>query len=396
MQIVTLYILASLAVFLVGGGAAYMYLSEEPPVGNPEASLSDQEPSLNSKGQNPKASGRKIVDESNTQPNITAQSSDTVKESQPKQPVSQELAALNDQIQPSLSNSVDRQKVRPKSSRENPPEQKLSDPSFDVVRVAPDGIAVFAGKAHPKSKVDIIVNGDVIETVQADSFGQWSAVAQLRNVEQDMKFSLRSTRSTQGRTQTASLAKPVLVERIIKPKPKAVASSNKSSRSRPSSARVETQKKARQENRVAILKKGPLVDAPKKDDQGKPIIVESKVEGVVVASPVPINFVYREATFTAEGELAAATLLEFVQKKKLKKVVLSGHTDERGSYGYNMGLSELRLQAVADYLKENGFEGEVALKAKGETEPMNIRNPENYSQEEIWQFNRRVELKGTE
>ncbi len=392
MQIVTLYILASLAVFFVGGGAAYMYLSEEPPIENPEASLSDQGPSLGSKGQNPKASGRKIVDiPDRIRPNTEKISED--------QPQSQELAALKEQIEPLISKSIEKKSALPESSRQASPELKISDPSFDVVRVAPDGIAVFAGKAHPNSKVDIIVNGDVIETVQADNFGQWSAVAQLQKVDQDMNFTLRSTL---GRTRTASLANPVLVERIIKPKPKpktVAILTEKVERSRPSSVSGEPrkpQKKAISKPRVAAVKKGPLVDAPKKDDQGKPIIVESKIEGVVVASPVPINFVYREATFTAEGELAAATLLEFVQKKNLKKVVLSGHTDERGSDNYNMGLSELRLQAVADYLKNNGFSGEVALKAKGENEPINIRNSQNYSQEEIWQFNRRVELRGTE
>jgi hypothetical protein len=32
----------------------------------------------------------------------------------------------------------------------------------------------------------------------------------------------------------------------------------------------------------------------------------------------------------------------------------------------------------------------------GEIRPIQIRNPEEYSQEEIWQFNRRVELEGSE
>ena len=46
-------------------------------------------------------------------------------------------------------------------------------PSFDVVRITPDGNAVIAGRAKPNSKVVIIDNGQVVGQSYADTNGEW-------------------------------------------------------------------------------------------------------------------------------------------------------------------------------------------------------------------------------
>ena len=46
-------------------------------------------------------------------------------------------------------------------------------PSFDVVRVTPEGNAVFAGQAAPKSTVVIIDNGQFVGQLDADERGEW-------------------------------------------------------------------------------------------------------------------------------------------------------------------------------------------------------------------------------
>lgn len=46
-------------------------------------------------------------------------------------------------------------------------------PTFDVVRVAPNGDTVIAGRAVPGSSVEILENGIVIGTAQADENGEW-------------------------------------------------------------------------------------------------------------------------------------------------------------------------------------------------------------------------------
>ncbi len=46
-------------------------------------------------------------------------------------------------------------------------------PSFDVVRISPDGNAVIAGRAEPKSTVAILSDGQFVGQLEADSRGEW-------------------------------------------------------------------------------------------------------------------------------------------------------------------------------------------------------------------------------
>ncbi len=51
-----------------------------------------------------------------------------------------------------------------------------ADPAFDVVRVNPEGNAVIAGRASPKSEVTVYAGEDVVGTVKADDRGEWVLV----------------------------------------------------------------------------------------------------------------------------------------------------------------------------------------------------------------------------
>jgi peptidoglycan-associated lipoprotein len=69
-------------------------------------------------------------------------------------------------------------------------------------------------------------------------------------------------------------------------------------------------------------------------------------------------------------------------------VRLEGHTDERGSREYNIGLGERRAQAVRRALLLQGVaETQVATVSYGEERPAQAG-----SSEEVWAKNRRVEL----
>ena len=108
--------------------------------------------------------------------------------------------------------------------------------------------------------------------------------------------------------------------------------------------------------------------------------------------PVPIQFVYGEATFTAEGEDAASLLLEFVKLKNPERLSMTGHADERGSDSFNLDLSRRRLQAVAAYLRDNGYRGTFALSPKGRSEPFQGVDRSRFSREALYQLDRRVEF----
>lgn len=109
--------------------------------------------------------------------------------------------------------------------------------------------------------------------------------------------------------------------------------------------------------------------------------------------PVPIMFVYNEATLTSEGRRAAALLLEYLTLKKLDGVELTGHADERGSDAYNYELSRERLDAVAVLLKDGGYTGRLKLTPKGKSEPYMGVDRSAYTGEALYQLDRRVELR---
>ena len=71
------------------------------------------------------------------------------------------------------------------------------------------------------------------------------------------------------------------------------------------------------------------------------------------------------------------------------KVVIEGHTDERGSDEYNLALGEKRAQAAKNYLVSLGITaGRLSIISYGEELPLDPSNTE-----EAWAKNRRAEFK---
>lgn len=57
-----------------------------------------------------------------------------------------------------------------------PPTSQIQDivpPTFDVVRVNPEGNAVMAGRAHPRSTVEVLDGDQIFGTVTTDPRGEW-------------------------------------------------------------------------------------------------------------------------------------------------------------------------------------------------------------------------------
>ena len=57
-----------------------------------------------------------------------------------------------------------------------------------------------------------------------------------------------------------------------------------------------------------------------------------------------------------------------------------------------MSLSRARLATVERFLRDAGFEGELELLPKGETEPFKGVERSEYELEDLYQLDRRVEL----
>jgi outer membrane protein OmpA-like peptidoglycan-associated protein len=107
---------------------------------------------------------------------------------------------------------------------------------------------------------------------------------------------------------------------------------------------------------------------------------------------VPVTFVFNEATLTSDGHRAAELLLEYLQLKRFSRIKLTGHADERGTDALNLALSAQRLQTVSRFLRDGGFKGELDLVPRGKAEPYMGVVRADFSQEDLWQLDRRVEL----
>jgi len=72
---------------------------------------------------------------------------------------------------------------------------------------------------------------------------------------------------------------------------------------------------------------------------------------------------------------------------------LTGHADERGTQEYNLDLSRQRLDTVERQLRAGGFAGKLELVPKGKSEPFTGVDRTKYALEDIYQLDRRVELR---
>jgi len=69
--------------------------------------------------------------------------------------------------------------------------ETLIEPSFDVVRVNPEGNAVMAGRAHPGSTIEVLDGDNVFGTVQTDPRGEWVFVPEALLEPGERRLGLR-------------------------------------------------------------------------------------------------------------------------------------------------------------------------------------------------------------
>jgi len=72
--------------------------------------------------------------------------------------------------------------------------QEIIPPTFDVVRVNPEGNAVMAGRAHPKSSVEVLDGDAVFGTVTTDLHGEWVFVPEKLLEPGERRLGLRMLR----------------------------------------------------------------------------------------------------------------------------------------------------------------------------------------------------------
>jgi len=109
----------------------------------------------------------------------------------------------------------------------------------------------------------------------------------------------------------------------------------------------------------------------------------------------PIRFETDSDAFTDMGRDAAEELFECLatlNPDEVREIRILGHTDPRGSDAYNKALSERRAEAVRAYLIRRGLKLPYTIEGRGESDRFQADDPDFYSQEELYQMDRRVEV----
>ncbi|MBY0561865.1 OmpA family protein [Hyphomicrobium sp.] len=300
-------------------------------------------------------------------------------------------------------------------SRQTPTQKNSDAPALTIARIASNGPSVFGGTAAPFSNVTVLDGSTRIGTATANDRGDWSIVTEYQFANSSPNISLRVEANPETAAATASeppktAPPPPLTAsghetpatQLLKKFEGVVAAAREESTHQTTAV---TPSATSEQGRAADVQSShpteaqasqspvtqPLLSpaSPPAQSASQPPLSQMTATTI----PVPITFVYNEATLTPEGRSAATLLLEFLKLKKFASVILSGHADERGLPDYNMELSHERLVAIEHVLRNGGYQGKLQLVPKGATEPFTGVDRSKYPLEELYQLDRRVELR---
>lgn len=300
-------------------------------------------------------------------------------------------------------------------SRELPSQKNSDAPALTIARISPTGPSVFGGTAAPFSQVTVLDGSTRVGTATANDRGDWSIVTEYRFANTSPNISLRVEANPENAAATAS--EPPKVASTSPPTVSGhetpAAQLLKKFEGVVAAAREEAKHQTPGAPSGGVSEQGGSADVQSSHPPEPPTSQSSVAQPMLsptsppaqsasqpphsqtaaTTMPVPITFVYNEATLTPEGRSAAGLLLEFLKLKKFASVVLSGHADERGLPDYNMELSHERLIAIERVLRSGGYQGKLQLVPKGANEPFTGVDRSKYLPEELYQLDRRVELR---
>ncbi|WP_434353879.1 peptidoglycan-associated lipoprotein Pal [Psychrobacter sp. HD31] len=95
-----------------------------------------------------------------------------------------------------------------------------------------------------------------------------------------------------------------------------------------------------------------------------------------------VYFDFNSSIISQAGKNTLNKQVAFLKQNPTARVLVTGHTDERGSREYNLALGERRAQTVRKYLASQGVNvGSIEIRSLGEEMPAaNGRNEEAYRQ----------------
>ena len=97
-----------------------------------------------------------------------------------------------------------------------------------------------------------------------------------------------------------------------------------------------------------------------------------------------IRFGFDQATLTPDSQSSLQTLADCLKAAPVKRVVVQGNADERGTAQYNVALGSRRADAARKYLSDLGVSGAIDTVSFGKERPVCRQ-----SSEDCWAKNRR-------
>jgi len=120
---------------------------------------------------------------------------------------------------------------------------------------------------------------------------------------------------------------------------------------------------------AAVALSDQVVEMPTTRSGEEGGLFATNIRGYEVSEvPLPITFVYDSADFDETGAAYAQMLADHLVTFAPDAITLAGHTDPIGSDAYNMELSEERAAALATFLRDHGYGGEITVMGLGRTQ----------------------------
>ncbi len=102
----------------------------------------------------------------------------------------------------------------------------------------------------------------------------------------------------------------------------------------------------------------------------------------------PVYFAFDSSVVEPAERMKVEAIVEEMRRNPGSRLIVAGHTDERGSAAYNLALGERRALAVRAFMTNLGIDGaRIQTRSYGEEMPAVMGTGE-----EVWRLNRRAEF----
>jgi len=138
--------------------------------------------------------------------------------------------------------------------------------------------------------------------------------------------------------------------------------------------------------------KGETFGAPEEPEIGASQLAEQQAQEAAAKEMAALRevrtfyFDYDQSSVKTQSRPALAAHAAFLEANPASKILLEGHSDERGTKGYNIALGESRAKSIARFLVVNGVSlSQIEVLSYGEEKPADASH-----NDEAWAQNRRV------